>query len=191
MPAPPGAKKPPEDLALVFAECDGKRSIAEIGRRTGQLEFEVTRAVFQLLQGGFIMVTAPRPEGPVAIVGAFNPALLDIHMKCDAAGKGAELRDVLSRFASGALVFDPLFFGAGPRPDGSFIAERVSKNLAAVAGDDPDTWLVQLLEEYVGFALFQAGSLLPREQETALATHVAEVLKPVRALESLAPPSRM
>ncbi len=184
-------KKPPDELVDAFAQCDGKRSIAEIGRRTGQLEFEVTRSVFQLLQGGFITVTAPRPQGPVAIVAAFNPALIDIHAKCDAAGKGNELRDSLSRFATGALVFDPLFFGAGPRPDGSFGAERVSKNLAAVAGEDPDAWLVQLLEEYVGFALFQAGSLLPREQEASLAAHVAEVLKPVRALESLAPPSRM
>jgi hypothetical protein len=186
-----GDKKPPDELADAFAQCDGKRSIAEIGRRTGQLEFEVTRSVFQLLQGAFITVSAPRPQGPVAIVAAFNPALIDIHAKCDEVGKGNELRDALSRFATGALVFDPLFFGAGPRPDGSFGAERVSKNLAAVAGEDPDAWLVQLLEEYVGFALFQAGSLLPREHEASLAAHVAEVLKPVRALESLAPPSRM
>src|SRR5579872_772085 len=38
------AKKPPEDLAEVYGQCDGKRSIAEIGRRIGLLEFEVTRA---------------------------------------------------------------------------------------------------------------------------------------------------
>jgi hypothetical protein len=179
-------KKLPDELTEALAQCDGKRSIAEIGRRTGQLEFEVTRAVYQLLQGGFVTVAAPRPEGAVAIVGAFNPALVEIHKRCDAAGgkKGAELRDALGRFATGALVFDPLFFGAGPHPDGSFTAERVARNLAAVAGEDPDAWLVQLLEEYVGFALFQAGSLLSREEEAALAVHVAEVLKPVRSLES-------
>jgi hypothetical protein len=190
IPAPRGADtKPPDELAEVFAQCDGKRSIAEIGRRTGQLEFEVTRAVFQLLQGGFVTVSAPRPQGPIAIVEAFNPALAEIHQKCDAAGKGGELRDALSRFATGALVFDPLFFGAGPHPDGTFTPERVARNLAAVAGEDPDAWLVQTLEEYVGFALFQAGSLLSREHEQVLQVQVAEVLKPVRALESKAPPS--
>jgi hypothetical protein len=181
-------KKPPEELAEVFAQVDGKRSIAEIGRRTGQLEFEVTRSIFQLLQGGFVTVAAPRPQGAVAIVEAFNPALVEIHKRCDAAGKGGELRDALSRFATGALVFDPLFFGAGPHGDGSFTAERVARNLAAVAGEDPDAWLVQLLEEYVGFALFQAGSLLPRENEASLAVQVAEVLKPVRSLESKVTP---
>ena len=181
-------KRPPEELSEVFAQCDGKRSIAEIGRRTGQLEFEVTRSVFQLLQGGFLTVAAPRPRGPVAIVEAFNPALIEIHKRCDAAGKGGEIRDALSRFATGALVFDPLFFGAGPHMNGAFAAERVAKNLAAVAGEDPDAWLVQLLEEYVGFALFQAGSLLPRESEAALAGQVAEVLKPVRSLDSTTTP---
>lgn len=185
-------KRPPEELAEVFAQCNGKRSIAEIGRRTGQLEFEVTRSVFQLIQGGFLTVAAPRPHGPVAIVDAFNPALMEIHRRCDAAGRGGELRDALSRFATGALVFDPLFFGAGPRPDGTFAADRVSKNLTAVAGEDPDAWLVKLLEEYVGFALFQAGSLLPRDSEAALAGQVAEVLKPVRSLETTTtPPSSL
>jgi hypothetical protein len=193
IPAPKASdNKPPDELVDVFGQCDGKRSIAEIGRRTGQLEFEVTRAVFQLIQGGLVTVAAPRPRGPVAIVGAFNPALVEIHRRCDGAGKGGELRDALSRFATGALVFDPLFFGAGPAPDGSFTAERVAKNLAAVAGEDPDAWLVQLLEEYVGFALFQAGSLLSRESEAALAAQVAEALKPVRSLNSTTtPPSSL
>ena len=182
-----GDKSPPPELMDAFDQSDGKRSIAEIGRRTGQLEFEVTRAMFQLLQGGFITVSAPRPQGAVAIVAAFNPALIDIHARCDAAGKGNDLRDSLSRFATGALVFDPLFFGAGPHADGSFAAERVARNLAAVAGEDPDAWLVQLLDEYVAFALFQAGSMLPRDQEASLAAHVAEVLKPVRALDASTP----
>jgi hypothetical protein len=180
--------RPPDELAEAFGQCDGKQNIAEIGRKTGQLEFEVTRAIFQLVQGGFVTVAAPRPRGAVAIVEAFNPALIEIHQRCDAAGRGGELRDALSRFATGALVFDPLFFGAGPHPDGSFAAQRVSKNLAAVAGEEPDAWLVQLLEEYVGFALFQAGSLLPRESEAALAGQVAEVLKPVRSLDSTTTP---
>jgi hypothetical protein len=196
IPTPKGSgdKKAPDELAEVLAQCDGKRSIAEIGRRTGQLEFEVTRAVYQLLQGGYVTVAAPRPRGPVAIVEAFNPALIEIHARCDAAGKGGELRDALSRFASSALVFDPLFFGAGPHPGGSFTAARVAKNLAAVAGEEPDAWLVQTLEEYVGFALFQAGQLLPREHEASLQVQINEVLKPVRAMEASsmpAPPSSL
>ena len=78
-----------------------------------------------------------------------------------------------------------------PQPDGSLKGERVAKNLAALAGDDPDAWLIQLLHEYVGFAMFQAESLLTRDAERELAVAVNEVLKPVRPLDSPpGPPSR-
>jgi len=183
-------KTPPDDVAEVFAQVDGRRSIAEIGRRIGQLEFEVTRAVFQLVQGGFVHMVAPRPRGPEAITEAFNPALIGIHSACDAASKGPELRDGLARFATGGGVYDPLFSGAGPLADGSFNAEKLARNLVALAGEDPDAWLMQLLNEYVGFALFHAGSLLSREIETALAAKVGELLKSVRVAEAPSTPSQ-
>lgn len=181
-------RKPPDELVNVLAECDGKRSIAQIGRRLGLLEFDVTRAVFQLVSGGFVGVAAPRPQGPEDIVEGFNPALAAIHAECDRAGKGAELREGLARFATGGGVYDPLFQSAGPLPEGTFRAERVGRNLAALAGEDPDAWLMQLLHDYVGFALFQAGSLLPRNVEKELAQSVAEMLKPLRPVDSSASP---
>ncbi len=183
-------KSPPEDVAEVFAQIDGRRSIAEIGRRIGQLEFEVTRAVFQLVQGGFVHMIAPRPRGPEAITEAFNPGLIQIHEACDSVKKGAELRDGLARFATGGGVYDPLFSGAGPKPDGSFNAEKLARNLVALAGEDPDAWLMQLLHEYVGFALFHAGSLLPREVEAALGARVTDLLKTVRVVEAPNAPSQ-
>jgi hypothetical protein len=186
----PVQKRPPDELLEIYQQCDGKRSVAEIGRRIGQLEFEVTRAVFQLINGGFLVVIAPRPQGPEAIVDAFNPALAEIHRRCDAAGKPGELRDGLGRFATGAGIYDPLFQGAGPQPDGTLKPERVARNLAVLAGDEPDAWLVQQLYEYVGFALFQAGSLLSRDAETSLNATVAEILKPLRQSEGGSPASR-
>jgi len=177
-------KKPPDDLAEVYGQCDGKRSIAEIGRRIGQLEFEVTRIVFQLISGGYLSVASPRPQGAEPIAEVFNAALREVHKRCDGAGRGGELRDGLGRFATGAGIYDPLFLGAGPQPDGSLIAPRLARNLAALAGDEPDAWLMQLLHEYVGFAMFQAESLLPRDIERALASRVAEMLKPVRPIEA-------
>jgi hypothetical protein len=188
-PVPNNKRVPPDDLLEVFGQCDGKRSIAEIGRRIGQLEFEVTRAVFQLMSGGFLGIAAPHPEGAEAIVEAFNPAFVEIHRRCDAAKKGSELRDALARFATGAGIFDPLFQGAGPLPDGTLKPERIGRNVAALAGGEPDVWLVQQLYEYIGFALFQAGSLLPRESETALNAAVAEILKPLRQGETAPPPT--
>src|SRR5262245_48813036 len=99
IPVPVPGKKPPDDLAELFTKIDGTRSIADIGRAIGQLEFEVTRAVFQLVSSGCAFVVAPRPRGPEAIVETFNPALAAIHEQCDDVGKGQELREGLARFA--------------------------------------------------------------------------------------------
>ncbi len=175
-------KRPPEDLLGLLEHCDGTRSIADIGRATGRLEFDVTRAVFQLVSSGCVTVVAPRPRGPVAIVDMFNPALLAVHERCDAVGRGSELRDGLSRFATGGGVYDPLFMGAGPLPDGSLKSDRMKRNTAALAGDDPDAWLVGLMSDYVGFALFQAEAILSRDAHASLLAEITERLKPLRAL---------
>jgi hypothetical protein len=181
------SKKPPDELMAVFSQCDGKRSIADIERSTGLLEFDVTRAIFQLLNGGFLTIAAARPQGAESIVGVFNRALAAVHTACSDVGKVAELKDGLSRFATGAGIYDPLFLGAGPQPDGTLRPDRVSRNLAALAGDDPDAWLIQLMHEYVGFAMFQAESLLSRDAQRALRDTASEMLKPVRPLDG--PPS--
>ncbi|MBX3201810.1 MAG: DUF4388 domain-containing protein [Labilithrix sp.] len=182
IPVPVPGKRPPDDLVDMFSKIDGARSIADLGRALGQLEFEVTRGAFQLVSSGCVFVVAPRPRGPEAIVETFNPALAAIHERCDGAGKGGEIRDGLSRFATGGGIYDPLFMGAGPLQDGTLKPNRIANNIAALAGEEPDAWLVGLMNDYVGFALFQAESLLPRDQQSSLMAHVMEILKPVRPL---------
>jgi hypothetical protein len=191
IPVPVPGRKPPEDLADVYARMDGVCSIADIGRAIGQLEFEITRAAFQLVSSGCAYVIAPRPRGPEAIIEAFNPAIAAIHEKCDEAGKGTEIREGLSRFATGGGIYDPLFMGAGPAMvDGTLKPSRIASNIAMLAGEDPDAWLVGLMNDYVGFALFQAESLLSRDTQSALTTQVMELLKPLRPLLEPAPFSR-
>jgi hypothetical protein len=187
VPMPVAGKKPADDLATVFEQCDGKKTIADIGRATGRLEFDVTRAVFQLISRGCVTVIAPRPRGPEAIVETFNPALHAVHERCDAAGKGSDLRDGLGRFATGGGVYDPLFMGAGPLQDGTLKPDRIARNIAALAGEDADAWLVELLNDYVGFALFQAESILSRDAQAELLADVMEMLKPLRPAESSFP----
>lgn len=177
-----GIKLPPEELQAVYDECDGKKSIAEVGRALGLLEFELTKAVYQLVSGGLLRLAPSRPQGPEAIVEAFNPALAAVHGSCDEQGKGAELRAGLSRFATGAGVYDPLFQGAGPLPNGTLKAERVAKNIVALAGADEDAWLLQLMNDYVGFALFQSESLVTRDAQRTLSTRVNSILAPLMPL---------
>ena len=192
IPTPTGAaasKRPPPELAELLSQCDGRRDVAELGRRIGQLEYEITRGIFQLVTAGFVAMSPPRPEGAAAIVGAFDVALLEVHRACDAAGKGKELRAGIEQFANGTGVYTALFSGAGPAQDGTLRPDRVARNVVALAGeDDPDAWLTQQLFEYTGFALFHAGSLLPRDAEAVLNGRVAETLKPFRQQPEVAPP---
>jgi len=190
IPQPVAGKKPPDDLEALFWHVDGKKSVADIGRAMGQLEFEVTKAIFQLVSSGCAVMIAPRPRGPEAIVETVNPALALIHERCDQAGKGGELRDGLSRFATGGGVYDPLFMGAGPQADGTLRPDRIARNIAALAGEDPDAWLVQLMNDYIGFALFHAESILAREVQAKLLADVMEILKPLRPLVEQQPAAR-
>jgi len=189
--APPSGRKAPPELYPVLEQCDGRRSIAEIGRRIGQLEFEVTRAVFQLATAGLVSVVPPRLEGPASVVEAFNRALAEVVRTADEAGKGRELRAAVEQFVMSTGVFVPLLDGAGPLEDGTLRPERVARNVAGLAVDeDAEAWLVQQLFEYTGFALFHAGSLLAREEEKSLNARIAEMLKPLRQQPEGGPPSR-
>jgi hypothetical protein len=185
------SRKTSPELLEVLVECDGRRSVAEIGRRVGQLEFEVTRAIFQLAAAGMVNVQPPRPVGPAAVVDAFNRALVEIYRVCDSVKVGRDLRSGVDRFASSTGVYVSLLDGAGPLADGSLRADRVARNAMHIDDDEGDAWLSQQLFEYTGFALFHAGTLLPRDAETSLNARVADMLKPLRQQpESGAPPSR-
>lgn len=141
-----------------------------IARATTQLEFDVTRAIFQLVSAGAVHVVAPRPRGPEAIQETYNRALAMVHERCDKEGKGVEMRDGLARFATGGSIYNPLFMGAGPQADGTLKPTRIAHTVEAMAGEDPDAWLIGLMNDYVGFALFQAESLLAREAHAKLLT---------------------
>jgi hypothetical protein len=164
----PGRDAPDEAFAEVWEAVDGVRSIAEIGRVVGQSEFEVTQALFQLLQSGDVAVRAPRPTGPAAVVALFNEAIQLVFREVDAAGHGGVVREQLSSFATGAGVYDALFRRAGPGSDGSVAVEPVLENIGAMVGpDQAEATLVQWLYEYVSFAVFVAEPFLRGGQDPA------------------------
>ena len=80
-------------------------------------------------------------------------------------------------------MYGALFREAGPRPDGSFDATRLVKNIGVVAGADRMTSLSQWLYEYAAFGLFVARQLMPSDAEAKLLSEVNEriaVLNPTR-----------
>lgn len=167
----------PDEYDAVASFVDGKTSVAEIGRQSGLGEFETTKALYALAQSKHVTILPPRMDGGArAIVSAANAALVPVHLRVDAAGKGTAFRESLASFATGAGVYDVLFLGAGPDPSGQLDPERVAHNLARMAGDDDEAYLTKKLHDYVSFAIFSAGSVLGHEAEVELSHEIDAVL---------------
>jgi hypothetical protein len=175
-----------EEVARVFEAIDGMRSVADICRAVGQGEFEVTRQVFQLVQAGCVIVRAPRPTGPAAIVALFNEAMKMVMREVDAVARGAEVRQHLASFATGAGIYDALFMRAGPQISGTLDENQIIENVAMLVGpEQAEAMLAQWLYDYVSFAIFIAEPVL-REAATragagapGLAKSVAEIIAPL------------
>jgi hypothetical protein len=140
------------------------------------------------VQSGKVVIHAPRPTGPAAIVALFNEAIAMIFREIDEVGHGAEVRDQLSSFATGAGIYDALFRRGGPAADGTLIPERIIENVAVLVGpDQAEPMLAQWLYEYVSFAMFVAEPYLRpdgpggrrSEGGSQLAKSVAELMAPL------------
>lgn len=187
----PGRSPPDDEFRTIFDAIDGTRSVSDICRVVGQGEFEVTQALFQLVQSGKVAVHAPRPTGPHARVLLFNQAIATVLHEVDAIGKGGEVREQLASFATGAGIYDALFQKAGPGADGTLVVDQVVENVTVMAGpEQAEPMLSQWLYEYASFALFVAepfvraggadGPMSRAEAgELALAKKVAELIAPL------------
>lgn len=174
-------KPPPseEQLLPIFDAIDGNRNIQEICRVVGQGEFEVTQALFSMLQSNCVVVHPPRPTGKSALVARFNEAMSMLLAAVVQAGRGQDIREQLSSFASGAGVYDVLFQGAGPAEDGTVNADRISDNVAMLVGPaESEAMLSQWLYEYSSFGLFVAEPVL-RQAEGGVTKKVADLIAPL------------
>ena len=74
---------PDVDPLGVFGLIDGERSVQDLCRAVGLGEFEVTRAVFQLVSSGHVTIRSPRVV-PREAVGLFNQAVSLVLRELDA-----------------------------------------------------------------------------------------------------------
>jgi Domain of unknown function (DUF4388) len=168
---------PSEEYRTTYGAIDGSLSIEGIGRATGRGEFETTKDIYALMQSKHVAIHPPKLGGGLsAVVETANEALRLLHREAEAESIVQDLRASLASFAVGAGVYDILFRGAGPDKAGALDADKVAENASLVAhGDDPERILKQMLLDYVGFAVFSAGSFLGPEKEGELTRQVAAI----------------
>jgi hypothetical protein len=192
----PGMSPPDADPVGVFGAADGKRSVADLCKALGQSEFEVSRAAFQLVQSGHLIVLPPRPD-PRESTEVANEAIALVLRELDALDAGDAVRDQLATFAQGGELYRALFAGAGPADDGTLRPAKVAENSAKLPPEGQEEVVAKALYEYASYALFLARPHLHRAQEVQkteedpqrrrLSQRVTAMLEPIAPSDPINP----
>jgi hypothetical protein len=194
-----------EDEDRVLTLLDGRRTILELANAARLSEFDTTKVVFRLLEGGFAVLSdkpmtatgAPAPEkasspavraqpvrtGPVdhrAVVRVFNSIFREILDEVAQQGMGKEFIAAANAALSGqALSSSPVLAGLAFAADGSLpeprLIEAFERHKAGL-GSEPLASFKQALSDVMFFLLFQAGELLESRADEELARRVKELL---------------
>lgn len=174
-----GSQEP--TLAKVLGWVDGRRSIGEIARGTGLGEFGATKAIYQLLQQGTVVLHRPRNIDEAAtrrLVRQINEVVRDVFVAVATYGGIDATRATLAAWIQGS-GYDALF-GDGVDVDGSLDADDVVRRLQSSPEPHPLEHLHQALHELAAFTLFSASTSLPRDQELRLSRDVNRRLQAIR-----------
>jgi hypothetical protein len=90
---------PKDDLKTVFDLVDGRRDVSTIASVAGTTQFDTAKALFDLVQGGFIEAIPPDKQ---KVAELFNMAVESIYFKLILFGEGktaVEFENQLNRFA--------------------------------------------------------------------------------------------
>lgn len=182
----PGRSEPDADPLGVFAAADGRRSIADLCRVTGHGEFEVSRALFQLIQAGHVLIKPPRLSVD-QIVELYNRAVSLILRELDAMDRGDDVRAELLSFAASSPRYRALFDGAEPSEDGAVSAAKIAPNMATLGAGDPEENLGRALFELASYAMFVARPHVGRGENPRNSARLSQRIAAL--LEPLAPPA--
>ena len=180
-----GHAPPENDPNGVYEAIDGERPVHEICRCVGAGEFDVSRALFQLVQRGHVSIRPPR-MAPKEMVLVYNDAIALILRELDAMDEGDAVRAQLAKFMSQSAGASLVAAIGGPADDGTLDPAKVATHLekeggGAAQNDKLTTWL----HEFASYALFLARPHLRRlEQSQAngkprLSLRVNTILEPL------------
>jgi hypothetical protein len=190
-----GKLHPDEDRVLGLAT--GQRTVLELAQAAKLSEFDATKILFRLLEGGYATVSelkhgevaAPtggrstrgaEAEPAVRVVATFEEIFAEIAREVAANKLTREyLEAANAALASRALTESPVLAGLKLGPDGRFDARKVLDAYArgrSALGSEPVASLRQALSDVMFFLLFQAGELLESRADEDLARRVKDLL---------------
>jgi hypothetical protein len=194
----------------VLALVDGERTVIELGQAAKLSEFDVTKIIFRLLEGGYVGVSerpharvtpaelgvaaspvaasAKQPassQAPFAVIRIFNFIFREIR---DEVAKNKMETEFIAAanaaLARRALSASPVLAGLSFDKDGNLPEQKLLKlfeDSRAQLGSEPVASLKQALSDVMFFLLFQAGELLESRADEDLARRVKELLATIEA----------
>jgi hypothetical protein len=177
----------------VLGLVDGVRDIAAIARISHLGEFETTKALYQLLQTGFVQlrpaadaleVQAVAQGGSsvddlhARILDTFNAVFVKIFSAVADQGRRDQLERNLISFFGSAEEFAPLFVGVQLLPDGRLPRDVVMANLHFAPTNNRVEYLHRGLSELLYFELFTAGEAVDRKEQEELHQKLDAILHP-------------
>lgn len=160
---------------------DGTKTLDEVAREAGLDEFAATRAAYFLVKGRAAEVGSRQildEDNVRGVTEAFSAILHDVYETIDKHGGLEAARQMLGAWVEGS-GYDS-YLGRDVARDGTIDTETVLEAVRAAREGDPLETLHHVAHELVSFALFCAGSALPREEEIALSKDVDRRLKAIR-----------
>jgi len=206
--APDGKLQGDEDRVLRLA--NGERTVLELGQLAKLSEFDVTKIIFRLLEGGYVglsdhalakvtpaalgVTAAPKgaaqesassAQPPLAVVRIFNFIFREIR---DEVAKNKMHRQFIASantaLARRALSASPVLAGLSFDAEGNLGEQKLLEQFEASReqlGPDPVASLKEALSDVMFFLLFQAGELLESRADQDLARRVKELLATIEA----------
>jgi len=184
-----GKLHPDEDLLLGLAT--GRRTVLELAALAHLSEFEATKVLFRLLEGGYASVSevsaaeappvaAAAVDPAVAVVRTFNAIYAEVLAEVAREGRGADFLQAANAALAGQSltafgVLAGLQFGQdGQLPERPLLAAFAQAR--GSLGSEPVASLRAALSDVMFFLLFQAGELLESRADEDLARRVKELL---------------
>jgi hypothetical protein len=189
-----------DDEDRLLRHVDGTKSILELGTSTQVSEFDATRLVYRLLEGGYVSLIdpnaprrtrgekkaseaqAPSPEA-AEVVETYSQIFKEIHLQVDKHGKLEQFVASASAALRGSAVSTSRVLGGMSfELDGSLSQTLVLEQYEQLCrdgnmGSEPLVSLKQALSDVMFFLLFQAGELLESNADEALAKRVKAMLQ--------------
>lgn len=190
----------------VLSRVDAQKSLFELAQAVKISEFDITKIVFRLLEGGYVVLserpahgaaretvrepprggpTAKAPEAAARVVEIFNQIYREICSELSKQGREAEFLAAANAALSGQALSDaPVLEGNGFRGDGTLDDEQLLERfirLGTTLGHEPIAVLRRSLSDVMFFLLFQAGDMLDPRADEDLNRRVKDLLGALEA----------